>query len=145
MNLLLSKKAIFGPGGGVGGPRQPISGVLGLLFLALGIIPLLNTFGVIPFNIPPVPHGIILWVLAVVGGAVLLWDALIENMPTGIEGQLRMASLIGGLILLVIGIIPILNHFGILGFGLPSFIDMIKNVLFTIAGVLLLYGAAKQF
>jgi len=106
---------------------------------------LLNSFGILPFTIPISPVGIVLWILAMIGGAVLLWDAVVESMPTGIESQLRIASLIGGLILLVIGLIPILNSFGIVPFALWPIADIIKNVLFTLVGVLLLYGAAKQF
>lgn len=147
MNPFHSKKALFGPGGGMGGPRQPISGILGLIFLALGLVPLLNSFGVIPFNIPLIPTGLLLWALALAGGVVLLWDALGEKMGVagGIEGQMRMVSIIGGLILLGIGIIPILNSFGVIGFSLPDLVGMVQNILFTVVGILLLYGAIKQF
>ncbi|MBI2664327.1 hypothetical protein HYX10_03225 [Candidatus Woesearchaeota archaeon] len=142
MHLFTGKKGI---GGGVGGPRQPVSGILGLIFLALGLIPLLHSLGVIDFTIPLVPTGLILWVLAAIGGLVLLWDALSENMPTGIESQLKMASLIGGLLLLAIGVIPILNNFGVIGLTIPNIGETIINGLFVLVGVLLLYGAAKQF
>ena len=142
MKLLHNKKAI---GGGMGGPRQPISGLLGVIFLILGVIPLLNTFGILGFTIPITPVGLILWILATIGGLVLVWDALTEKMPTGIESQLRMASLLGALILLAIGVIPILNSFGVIGFSLPELADILKNILFTVVGVLLLYGATKQF
>ena len=79
MNLLHSRKALFGGPGG-GGPRQPISILLGLAFLTLGIMPLLNNFGVIDFNIPA-PAGMVLWILAAAGGLVLLWDAMSEKNP----------------------------------------------------------------
>jgi len=107
MKLLIGKKALFGPGGGMGGPRQPISLLLGLIFLAFGVIPMLNSFGVIGFTIPIVPTGILLWAIALVGGVVLLWDALSEKMAVagiGIESQMRMANIIVALVLLAIGI-----------------------------------------
>jgi|SRR3989338_3595772 len=147
MKLLIGKKALFGPGGGMGGPRQPISLLLGLIFLAFGVIPMLNSFGVIGFTIPIVPTGILLWAIALVGGVVLLWDALSEKMAVagiGIESQMRMANIIVALVLLAIGIIPILNNFGVIGFNLPEFADIIRHSLFIIVGVLLLYGGTKS-
>ena len=66
-------------------------------------------------------------------------------MPTGIESQIRLASIVGTLVLLAAGLIPILNEFGVIGFALPEFSGIIMNVMFTVAGVLLLYGTTKQF
>ena len=146
MKILNSKKALFGPGGGMGGPRKPISLLVGLLFVALGLIPLLFSFGVIGFDLPISIAGIILWVLSVVGGVILLWDAIGENMQImGIGQQLRMASIAGGLLLLAVGLIPILNQFGVIGFSIPEFADIIKNVLFVVFGGLLLYGGSQGF
>ncbi len=143
MNFLQNKKAFFGPG--VGGPRKPISLVLGLAFVILGVIPLLNYFGVIGFSIPAIT-GIILWILSVVGGVILLWDAIDENMAImGFGQQVRMASVVGGLVLLAVGIIPILNTFGIIGFTIPAVAAIIQNVLFALFGALILYGGTQGF
>ncbi|MBI2137127.1 hypothetical protein HYU12_01265 [Candidatus Woesearchaeota archaeon] len=141
MNLLHSRKALFGGPGG-GGPRQPISILLGLAFLALGIVPLLKSFGVVDFSIPA-PAGMVLWILAAAGGLVLLWDAMSEKMPGG-ESTLKTASLLAGLIVLAFGIIPILNNAGMIGFSIPDFGEMVINILFTVVGLLLVYGASKQ-
>jgi len=141
MKLLLGKKGI---GGGMGGPRKPISLVLGAIFLIIGIVPLLNSFGVIGFNIPLVPTGIILWVLALIGGVVLLWDGIGENMSMmGMAQQIRMATFVVALALLAIGAIPILNSLGVIGFSLPEMADAIVNVLFIIVGGLLVYGGTQ--
>lgn len=127
------------------GVRRPVSFLLGLIFLAFGLIPLLNAFGVIRFEIPFNTVGLILWILATVGGIFLLWNVLNQRMSMGVASHLRIASLVGALIILAIGIIPILFQFGLIPFNLPDFVSIIHNVLFTVVGVLLLYGAARQF
>jgi len=140
----MNKRGLLGGGPG-GGPRQPLSFLLGTILLVFGLIPLLASFNVIGFTIPYSPAGVILWVLAAVGGLILLWDAISEQMPTGIESKLRMLSLVGAVILLAFGIIPILYFFGVIGFNLPDLAAIIINVLFTVNGLLLLYGGTKQF
>ena len=50
---LLSGKT--GQGMMMGGPRKPISLIMGLVFLAFGGIPLLNQFGLVGFTIPVLP------------------------------------------------------------------------------------------
>ncbi len=145
MRLFNSRLAFFG-GGGMGGPRKPLSMISGLVFLALGLIPLLNKFGVIGFSLPLLPVGIFLWILATAGGIILLWDAIGENMAImGMQQQMRVATLVVGLAMLAIGIIPILNSFGVIGFSIPPVADMIKNSLFVVVGALLLYGGTQGF
>ena len=141
--MQLYRKGMIGMGMGSSG-RQGISLILGFIFLFLGVIPLLFQFGVLDFTIPALP-GMVLWILATIGGVILLWDAMIENMPMGAESILRMASLIAGLIVLVIGLIPLLHNFGWIAFTLPYIAEIINNGLFVVVGALLLYGAAKQF
>jgi hypothetical protein len=129
----------------MGGPRKPISLLLGLAFIILGGLPLLNKFGVLSFEIPPVT-GVILWVLAIVGGVILMWDAISEGiMAMGITQQIRMASIIGGLVLLAVGIIPMLHSFGMIGFDIPVFAAVVQHVLFVVFGVLLIYGGTQGF
>lgn len=50
-----------------------VSLLIGLVFLALGIIPLLNQYGYIPFTIPDFP-AIVYNILFIVGGLLLLVD-----------------------------------------------------------------------
>ena len=140
--MIFDKKGLFGPGGG---PRQPLSLLVGLIFLVLGVVPLLNNFNVIAFAIPINPIGILLWILATVGGVVLLWDAISEKMPTPIESKIRLASLVTAIVLLVIGVVPILTNFGVISLILPTPVGIIKDILFTVVGVLLVYGASKSF
>ena len=136
------------------GMRRIMSLLLAFIFLELGLPPLLNRFDIggsvgdiislLYFEIPSTFH-LALWILATIGGVALLWNAMIEKMPTGVESHLRMASLVGALALLTVGLIPILNGFGVIPFGLPAFAEIIQQVLFTVVSFLLLYGATKRF
>jgi hypothetical protein len=126
-----------------GGPRKPISLLLGVVFIALGIVPLVSPFGL---TLPIVPQGIVLWIVATVGGLILLWDAMSEGMMAiGITAQVRMLSIVGGLVLLAVGLIPLLAGLGVIGFGLPAFAEVIIQVLFAVDGFLLLYGGMQGF
>ena len=118
--------------------RKAISAILGLIFLALGGIPLLNQFDVIGFAIP-FGLGIGLWILAVAGGIFLLLDALQEQQE--MRHALSMPTAIVGLVVLALGLIPLLEMFQVIAFGLPPFIFVISEFLFVAAGILLLIGA----
>jgi hypothetical protein len=122
--------------------RKHISAVLGLIFLALGGIPLLHQFGFIPFTIPAWA-GIPMWILAVVGGVFLLIDALKEQQEA--RHSLSVPSGVIGLVVLAFGLIPLLNQFGVIAFGLPLFLSAFADFLFVAAGVFLLIGATQGF
>ena len=123
---------------GTGEGRKAIGLILGLIFIVLGGLPLLNRFGVIGFSLPTIPE-IVLWVLGAIGGLVLLFDALKEGQE--MERGLMLPTLILGLVLLAISLIPLLGQFGVIGFALPAIGQMIIDILFAIAGILLIIGA----
>jgi len=128
--------------GGMGEGRKYIGVILGLIFLALGGIPLLNSFGVIGFSLPGMPQTV-LWVLGVIGGILLLIDAMKEGQ---MRQGLMITSLILALALLAISVIPLLNQFGVIGFALPAIGETIISVLFAVAGIMLMIGAfAAQY
>ncbi len=118
--------------------RKAFSVILGLVFLALGLIPLLNYFKVISFSLPTVPL-IILSILALAGAVMLVIDGFKEESQgfTGANKAIGIISIIVALILIVWG----LNYFGILPFSLPSIAQLIIDILFTLAGLLLIIGA----
>jgi hypothetical protein len=127
------------------GPRKPISLLLGLAFIILGVLPLLNKFGVVGFTLPTLPQ-MVIYVLAIIGGLFLFWDAISEGMGAfGITQQVMFASYAVGLVALALGLIPLLSSFGVIGFSLPALGETIINILFTIVGVLLLYGGTQGF
>jgi hypothetical protein len=126
---------------GMGAGRQIFSGVLGLIFLALGGIPLLNELKVISFNLPTVPM-IIFWILALVGAILLIVDGFKEEqMGFGARKIIGIISFVIALILIVYG----LGSFNILPFTLPAFSMIIINIIFVLAGLFLIIGSFIQF
>ncbi len=105
-------------------PRDTISFVVGLILLAFGIIPLLNKFGVIGWNLPGflvnLGTGVLVWIVAIAGLYILI-DGFIEP-PMHIFHWLLI---IAGLIMMVLGLIPILHTFGVIGFSMPGMDSMI--------------------
>ncbi|MDP7141068.1 MAG: hypothetical protein QF362_02110 [Candidatus Woesearchaeota archaeon] len=120
-------------------PRKIISWLLGLGFLALGLIPLLNKFNVIGFTLPAVPM-LAIWILCVASGIFLLIDAIKEGM----ENALRIVTALVGIVILAIGTIPLLNQFNVISFQLPA-IGQIIDFLFVGAGLLLIIGGFIDF
>lgn len=140
--LFVSKKA---QGMMMGGPRKPISLVMGLVFLAFGGLPLLNTFGIVGFSIPPLPNTI-LHILSIAGAVFLLWDAISENMAMmGLPQMIRMATFVMALVLLAVGLIPLLHGMGTIDFNIPDLAQIIMNALYVVTGGLLLYGGTQGF
>ena len=142
MRLLYSSKGQMG----MMGPRKPISLVLGLAFLAIGGIPLLNQMHAISFTIPPLP-AIILQILGIIGAVILLWDAMAEGMTAmmGFPQMVRMTTFVVAVAIGAIGLIPVLHSIGTIGFQLPVLAETILNVLYILTGFLLLYGGTQGF
>lgn len=139
IQLLWSKR------GQMGGPRKPVSFIMGLVFLAFGGIPLLHSMKVISFTIPVLPQTI-LYVLSVIGAVFLLWDAISENMAMmGGEQMLRTATFVMALVLLAIGLVPLLHSFGTISFTLPELAAVVVNTLYIVTGFLLIYGGTQGF
>ncbi len=120
--------------------RKIVSFILGIIFLILGLFPLLNKFNVISFAIPNI-GGLVLWILAVIGGLWLIFDGLKEDQSFSFG--IGHITIIVGLILLAFGLIPLLYSFGIIPFTLPSFLNLVSEVIYAIAGIFLIIGAFK--
>src|SRR3989344_1939568 len=119
-------------------PRDTVSFFIGLVLAAFGIIPLLNSLGVVGWNLPGVllnlPVSVLIWVIAVAGLYIVI-DGFIEP-PMHMFHWLLIA---GGLVLLVIGLIPILFSFGTIGFTVPFLGENLitYQVLIAIEGLFL--------
>jgi hypothetical protein len=61
------------------------------------------------------------------------------------EGPKSIISTITGIILLVLGGIPLLNSFGILGFSLPEIPELILLIVLAVAGIYLFIDGVFQF
>ena len=116
--------------------KKITSFILGVLTLAIGLFPLLAKFNVITFNIPGLDlfFSIAFWIFAA-GGIFLLIDAHLE------DHTLKVPTTIVAIILIVIGLIEILNSFGVVPFTIPFANEMFFYVLFIIEGLFLIIAA----
>ncbi|MFH1505529.1 MAG: hypothetical protein ABIE94_00895 [archaeon] len=115
------------------GGRSFLSLILGLIVLALGLIPFLNAMGVIGFGLPAFLTNAIaqsgIYVLAGVGFYLLI-DGFME------EGPVQVGSIIVALAIVAIGIVNIF-----LGYKISFLGPMVYNVIFSVVGILLIIGA----
>ncbi|MGM5487700.1 MAG: hypothetical protein ACQESG_02000 [Nanobdellota archaeon] len=122
-------------------PKTMANLLVGMVVLALGLIPLLNVLNVIEWGLPGFLSNVIakigLYIIAGLG-LWLLIDGFMEA-----EG-LQKVTLIVGLVVLALGILPLLSSFGVipeipfLGFVLNP---IVFNVIFVIEGLLLIIAA----
>jgi hypothetical protein len=114
-------------------PKGWISIFTGIFVIALGLIPLLNTWGVIGFNLPAIIIKIIptiaIWALPAL--AIFLFIDAIDEDDT-----IRGVTIILGIIFLALGIIQILGTFGVIGFKIPIS-DMVYQIMFVVEGLFL--------
>lgn len=119
-------------------PKNWSALILGLVIASLGAIPLLNSFGVIEFSLPAFLSGIIssigLWIIAGAGFYLMITSFLEDD-------TMRVVSIIVALAVLAIGIIPLLNSFGIIGFTIPFLSVNVYNIIFVIEGLFLIFAA----
>ena len=122
-------------------PRDTISFFVGILLAAFGILPLLNKWGVLGFNIPFISNlavNVLVWIVAI-GGVYVVIDGFIEPPAYTLHWLLILV----GIVLLIFGLIPILNGFGVIPFNIPLG-DMIYRILITAEGVLLVIGGLTE-
>ena len=115
-------------------PKGKISILVGIVFVALGLIPLLNGWGVLGFTLPAFLIKLIpaIALFAIPALALFLFIDAIDEDDT-----IKVVTIIVGLIFLVLGVIQILNRFGVIGFGLPLS-DMIYQIIFVVEGFFLI-------
>ena len=122
--------------------KDILSFIAGILLFALGLFPLLSSFGIGPdwFNIWKfLPVAVLSWIVAV-GALYLVIDSVIEITNSSSIG---FVSIIIAFICLLIGVMPILHGFGIgpqffaLDF-LGAFSNYLFNVVFMVEGLFLM-------
>ena len=119
-----------------------ISIILGFLVLLSGLVPLLNTFGVISVKLPEFISTVFL-ALVGVGGIYLVIDAIIGFIE--MIGGLAWVGLIVGVLLSFMGIVPLLMRFNLIANGLLEKIFSLSSVVvdyfYVFAGlVLIVFG-----
>lgn len=119
-----------------------ISLVLGIILLVLGGVPLLNQFTALSLSLGPLDSFVaqILLYVCALGGLWLLFDAFWGKE----HGFMMWAGIIVGLVVLAVGLIPLLNQFGVIAWGLPVISMTVYHVLFVIEAVLLFVSAVHQ-
>lgn len=120
--------------------KNLLSLILGIILLALGLIPLLNTWGVIGFALPEFLVTIVsqIFIYLVAGGGLwLLVDGFHEGTHST-EGKVTMGV---GFLVLLIGVINILQQFKVIPFGIPFLTPVVYSVIFTLEGILLVVAA----
>ena len=122
--------------------KDILSFIAGVLLFALGLLPLLNSFGIGPgwFNVWQfLPVTVLSWIVAV-GALYLVIDSVIEITNSSSIG---FVSIIVAFICLLIGVMPILHGFSIgpqffaLDF-LGAFSKYLFNVVFMLEGLFLM-------
>lgn len=126
------------------GGRSLLSLVIGILLAGFGLIPLLNKWGVIGFNIAFLDSitGMIIFYILAAAGLFLIIDGFMEG---GFTEPWGMISIVVGFLVLVLGVIPLLNNFGVIGFSIPFLTITVYRIIFAIEGVIAIIGAWAQY
>ncbi|MBW3011158.1 hypothetical protein KY326_02995 [Candidatus Woesearchaeota archaeon] len=121
------------------GLRSWASMLLGAALVAIGLIPLLFSIGRIGFTIPSLP-AFAFRIILIIAGVLLLWDATHEVYQQSAWMWLSVAA---GIPILILGLIPVLNQYGTIGFNLEFISITILNILTIFAGIVLFIDAWK--
>jgi len=119
-------------------PKGYLSALGGLVLVVLGLIPLLNGWGIIPFGLPGFLSGVISGIVVYIIAAAGLWVLIDGFMEDDI---MRIVTCVAGVIFLALGVITLLNTFGVIGFAIPGLGQTVYNIIFVIEGILLVIAA----
>jgi hypothetical protein len=123
-------------------PKTLANLIVGFLLTAFGLIPLLNHFGVIGWNLPEFMIGLMgnfaLYLIAGIG-IWLIIDGFLE------DETIQKITLLIGLLVLIFGIIPLLNQFGVISITIPFLNLLVFQALFVVEGILLIIAAFVVF
>ncbi|MBW2987456.1 hypothetical protein KY336_02790 [Candidatus Woesearchaeota archaeon] len=122
------------------GIRSWISMILGVLLVAIALVPMLNSMGIIGWNIPAVP-AFAFRIILIIAGIFLLWDATHEVYQ---QSAWMWLSIVAGIPIFALGLIPVLNQYGIIGWNIEFIGGTILNALTAFAGIVLFIDAWKS-
>lgn len=122
-------------------PKNWSALLIGLLLMALGIIPMLYSFKVISWGgfLQGSWFMMIAPYLLAAGGIFLLIDSFME------DDTMRIVSILIALILIAIGVINVLYKFKIIGFNIPFLTVLVYQILFIVEGLFLVLAAFVMF
>jgi hypothetical protein len=120
-------------------PRRVQYIINGIILLVFGTLPLLNSFGVLSFDIYvfPISHYIIYYTV-IIAGKELFKEGLTErNFP------LQILSVCLGFIIIVMTSLPVLYKYGAISFEPPQLDIIVDLLIYIFAGFLLVIGVFK--
>jgi hypothetical protein len=125
-------------------PRDTVSFFVGLILFVFGLIPLLVSLGFLKWTLPKfmtnLPFNVAIWIIAVAGLYVVI-DGFIEPPAHNLHWFLIAA----GIVLFVIGFLPILHNFGVIGLSFGFLNNLIiYYALITLEGLLLIVGGLTE-
>jgi len=118
--------------------------ILGLLVGSTGLLMLVSTLGVLPFALPgffgSLYGALGLYILAGLGFFIVIEDV------TGVFGGMgewynTWLPLVIGFVLLALGVVQVLNNFGVIGFSIPTLPGVVYQALFVLEGIALLLSS----
>ncbi|MFH1174108.1 MAG: hypothetical protein V1725_03190 [archaeon] len=125
-------------------PRDTLSffaGVIIAIFGAVGALNVLGKLNILAGLFTSLPLNIIVWLVAAFGMYVVI-DGFIEPP----QHSLHWLLIAAGIVLLIIGLLPILINFGMLKFAMPAFINslIVYYIVIAVEGVLLIIGGLTE-
>lgn len=126
-------------------PRDTVSFFVGVVLFIFGLVPLLSAVGVLKWSLPGfmtnLPFNVVIWIIAVAALYIVI-DGFIEPPAHNLHWFL----IIAGIVLFVVGLLPILHNFGIVGLDMGSFLNklIIYDALITLEGALLIIGGLTE-
>ena len=125
-------------------PRDTISFFVGVVLGAFGIIPLLVNIGLLGWTLPGfiqnLPFEVAIWIIAIFGLYVTV-DGFIEPPAH----NLHWILIVLGIVLFVVGLLPILHNYGIIGlsFGFLDNLILYQGII-SLEGILLIVGGLTE-
>ncbi len=109
--------------------------VFALVLFSMGIIPLLQGYGILSSNPLSFISGVFKTLILLVSAFYLSIDGF------GEEHLIKYLSLFTALIIALIVFVPIMNSAGWISFILPGFIYAVESYLYVLGGIFLIIGA----
>lgn len=125
-------------------PRDTISFFVGAFIAAMGLIPLLLQLKLVNWALPKfmqsLPYNLAVWVIAVAGLYVVI-DGFIEPPAHNLHWFLIVA----GIVLFIVGLLPLLFQFQVIGFGIPFLKNLVLyHTIIFLEGLLLVIGGLTE-
>lgn len=118
-------------------PEKTHYTVTGFILIALGVLPLLFSKGLLPFDPNQFPVvNFAVYFVTVLAGKDLFRAGFEED-----QNKLRWPTMLLGIFLILFTSVPTLHKMEVIGWDFPVWPQMIDNVIYMVAGVFLIISA----